>query len=141
MIGHTLGEKPEKYLMEIMQGMGKFTKNNCKRAVSDLIKKYLNENDWHEAQVNYFKETLKQKDWKFWDWLQRIKTIKKYLDNMDTNLPKLMECQINKDVIQLNLPLYLQTKFIEEGGYQKQTLAEVVTIMKDLEKADAMHFE
>ena len=57
---------------------------------------------------------------------------------MDNNLPKLMEHQIIKDVIQQNLPPYLQMKFIEAGG-QKQSLAEVMTIMKDLEMADAVH--
>ena len=32
-------------------------------------------------------------------------------------------------------------KFIEAEGHQKQTLMEVTTIMKDMEKADAMHSE
>ena len=32
-------------------------------------------------------------------------------------------------------------KFIEARGHQKQTLVEVMTMMKDLEKADAMHSE
>ena len=118
-IGHALGRKPEKHWREVMQGMGNFAKNNLERAISDLIKKCLNNYDCHKMQVDYLKEMHKPKDWKFGEWLQRIKTINEYLEYMDSDLPKLMECQIIKDVIQWNLPPYLQMKFIEAGGHQK----------------------
>ena len=64
-IGHALGRKPEKHWKEVMQGIGNFTENNLKRAVSDLVKKCLNDDYYNEAQVNYLRETLKPNDWKF----------------------------------------------------------------------------
>ena len=89
-------------------------------------------------QVDYLKEMCKPKDWKFGAWFQKIN---EYLEYMDNDLAKLTVHQIIKDVIQWNLPLYIQMKFIEAEGHQKQTLMEVTTIMKDMEKADAMHSE
>ena len=95
----------------------------------------------HDVQVDYLKETHNPKDWKFGEWLQRMERINNYLEYMDNDIPKLMEHKIIQDANQLNLPPYLQTKFIEARGHQKQALLEVMTIVKDLEKAHAMHSE
>ena len=70
MIGRALGREPEKHWREVMQGMGYFTQNNLKRAVLDLVKKCLNDDNCLEVQVNYLKEMRKSKDWKFGEWLQ-----------------------------------------------------------------------
>ena len=65
MTGHALGRKLEKHGREVMQEIGNFTKNNLKRALSELVKKCLNDDDCHKAQVNYLKEMHKTKDSKF----------------------------------------------------------------------------
>ena len=69
MIGHALGGKLEKHWREVMQKIGNFTESNLKGAVSEFIKKCLNDDDCHKALVNYLKEMHKPKDWKCGEWL------------------------------------------------------------------------
>ena len=61
MIGQALGSKPEKHWREVMQEDGNFTENNLKGAVSELVKKCLDNDDCHKVQVDYLKETLSQR--------------------------------------------------------------------------------
>ena len=80
MIRHTLGGKPKKHWIEVMQEVGNFFESILKGAVSKLFKKCFSDDDYNVTEIDSLKENHKPKDWKFGRWLQRIKYLE-YMDN------------------------------------------------------------